>query len=125
LHHPKLFGALILSLLPAYNVYLIGAGIPSVDPVHLGFLAFFVFAIAIYAALTIREGARELRALRTACERIYPQPREAVPPLFPVNQARSLPRARAEFQGDAGEAQSAEAAGRAQHANDEGAGRLG
>ena len=58
MHHPKLFGALILSLLPAYNVYLIGAGIPSVDPVHLGFLAFFVFAIAIYAALTIREGAR-------------------------------------------------------------------
>jgi len=97
LHHPKLFGALILSLLPAYNVYLIGAGIPSVDPVHLGFLAFFVFAIAIYAALTIREGARELRALRTACERIYPQPREAVPPLFPVNQARSLPPAAGRF----------------------------
>ena len=68
MHHPKLFGALILSLLPAYNVYLIGTGIPSVDPVHLGFLAFFVFAIAIYAALTIREGARELRALRTACD---------------------------------------------------------
>ena len=119
MHHPKLFGALILSLLPAYEVYLIGAGITSVDPVHMGFLAFLVFAIVIYAALALREGARELRALRTACERIFLQPGGAAPPLLPVDRARPLPHARAEFQGDSGEARSAEAAGRAPHADDE------
>jgi hypothetical protein len=102
MHHPKLFAALFLSLLPAFEVYWVAAGVTSVDPGHLGFLAFLVFAIIIYAILALREGARELRALRTAYERNVPQPGGASPLL----RARPLPHVaeRAELQGDPGEA---------------------
>jgi hypothetical protein len=99
MHHPKLFAALFLSLLPAFEVYWVAAGVTSVDPVHLGFLAFLVFAIIIYAILALREGAHELRALRTAYERNVPRPGGASPPL----RARPLPHVAelAELQGEA------------------------
>jgi hypothetical protein len=72
MHHPKLFAALILSLFPAFEVYTIAAGTISVEPVGLGFLSFLVFSLMFYGTLALREGVRELRALRLACDRSAP-----------------------------------------------------
>jgi len=68
MHHPKLFAALLLSLSPAYEVYTITSSTGSIDPVGLGCLSFLVFSILIYATLALREGVRQLQALRALCE---------------------------------------------------------
>jgi len=72
MRHPKLYAALILSLFPAIEVYTLAAGTASVDPVGLGVLSYLVFSIMIYGTLALREGVRQLHALRSFCERSVP-----------------------------------------------------
>lgn len=82
MHHPKLFATLFLSLFPAFAVYAIGTGVSSVDSAGWGILAFLVSCILIYGLLALREGVRELRALRIAYERSLPPSESGRPYMF-------------------------------------------